>query len=499
MLVAGFASFCLVYFLIMVGAARLADRSQFELAGSSYVFTCFFFISFFVSLVLFAYFNLIDCKPKQKQRLLIASVCKCLSVLLTCGLILSAPSLIISVLDATAGLILGASMSYMFISWIKLYSTKQVVSIASNMAIALMAASFIYTAVVSFESIFALCVVSVMAAVSEVLLCYTGFKKHGLIIGNNQNFTIDESCRKTKLDIDSNKAETSIKLSKISINIDLLQLMAIFFMLGFVLDNLRQLAFSSFNIESNLFDFAIITACAVLVCFLFIVVVFGFDKFNKLPRYRISIIVLPLVATSIVFLYYFEGASWLTYYGVSYITFMILDVYVWVLLCTVNGTSKVSYPWVVCLSAGFLFMGRFATSLVNNFALTTTENLSIKNAGEPIVVLFMLTLVLVLLIAASAFKSFFGGRKQPITQLANDDFSPAIKRAQIASNKYELTKREEEILVLLLEGRTYKGMSDLLFISINTIKTHSKNMYNKMGVHSKQELLELLDKLIDTN
>lgn len=61
-----------------------------------------------------------------------------------------------------------------------------------------------------------------------------------------------------------------------------------------------------------------------------------------------------------------------------------------------------------------------------------------------------------------------------------------------------LTKRETEILSLIAEGKTYTQISDELFISKETSKTHIKNIYAKLQVKSKSEAIAKAnqDKLI---
>ncbi len=51
----------------------------------------------------------------------------------------------------------------------------------------------------------------------------------------------------------------------------------------------------------------------------------------------------------------------------------------------------------------------------------------------------------------------------------------------------ELTKRELEILDLLVQGFTYKTIADKLFISSQTVHEHIKHIYQKLQVHSKSE------------
>ncbi|WP_176719890.1 LuxR C-terminal-related transcriptional regulator [Desulfuribacillus alkaliarsenatis] len=59
---------------------------------------------------------------------------------------------------------------------------------------------------------------------------------------------------------------------------------------------------------------------------------------------------------------------------------------------------------------------------------------------------------------------------------------------------YKLTDREMEITELLVRGYTYKAIAKTLFISENTMKYHAKNIYQKLNVKSKMELIRLLSR-----
>uniref|UniRef100_A0A7C9JR41 LuxR family transcriptional regulator n=1 Tax=Muribaculaceae bacterium Z82 TaxID=2304548 RepID=A0A7C9JR41_9BACT len=61
------------------------------------------------------------------------------------------------------------------------------------------------------------------------------------------------------------------------------------------------------------------------------------------------------------------------------------------------------------------------------------------------------------------------------------------------AERFGLTKREREILGYLARGRSAKYISDTLVISDNTTWAHIKRIYAKTGVHSKQELMSLVE------
>ena len=64
--------------------------------------------------------------------------------------------------------------------------------------------------------------------------------------------------------------------------------------------------------------------------------------------------------------------------------------------------------------------------------------------------------------------------------------------AQVVA-QYGLSAREADVLVLLARGRDAAYVAEELVISKNTVRTHMKNIFAKTGVHSRQELIDLVE------
>jgi DNA-binding CsgD family transcriptional regulator len=56
---------------------------------------------------------------------------------------------------------------------------------------------------------------------------------------------------------------------------------------------------------------------------------------------------------------------------------------------------------------------------------------------------------------------------------------------------YSLTKREAEIAEYVCQGLSNKRISETLFISLNTVETHLKNIFKKTGITNRTSLLAL--------
>jgi DNA-binding NarL/FixJ family response regulator len=52
---------------------------------------------------------------------------------------------------------------------------------------------------------------------------------------------------------------------------------------------------------------------------------------------------------------------------------------------------------------------------------------------------------------------------------------------------YQLSEREKEILLLMVEGHNYKAIAEKTFISYETVRTHVKKIYKKLHVASRSE------------
>jgi len=86
------------------------------------------------------------------------------------------------------------------------------------------------------------------------------------------------------------------------------------------------------------------------------------------------------------------------------------------------------------------------------------------------------------------------GIAHKILQLVqNNDLVPLKKNVAPLTGKdlFDLTQREQEILRLLVNGLVNKEIGSRLDISINTVKKHVINIYNKLHVNSRAEALHL--------
>jgi DNA-binding CsgD family transcriptional regulator len=72
--------------------------------------------------------------------------------------------------------------------------------------------------------------------------------------------------------------------------------------------------------------------------------------------------------------------------------------------------------------------------------------------------------------------------------------APSLQqRCAVLGKTCNLTEREAEILPLLGRGYSASYVADMLVVAESTIRTHRQNIYRKLNINSREELLDMLD------
>lgn len=96
-------------------------------------------------------------------------------------------------------------------------------------------------------------------------------------------------------------------------------------------------------------------------------------------------------------------------------------------------------------------------------------------------------------IAESIIDLYNGG--SPMSAAIARKVVSAFNRKEAQSSEYDsLTAREKEILDFLEDGLRYKEIAGKLFLSVETVRTHIRNIYEKLQVQSRTEALNKVKK-----
>ncbi len=67
---------------------------------------------------------------------------------------------------------------------------------------------------------------------------------------------------------------------------------------------------------------------------------------------------------------------------------------------------------------------------------------------------------------------------------------PEFKLDTSLLDRYGISKREYEVLELIAQGLSNREIAEKLFISLNTVKTHSSSLFSKLGARRRTQALQ---------
>ncbi|WP_251230402.1 response regulator transcription factor [Adlercreutzia aquisgranensis] len=139
-----------------------------------------------------------------------------------------------------------------------------------------------------------------------------------------------------------------------------------------------------------------------------------------------------------------------------------------------------------------MYVGMFAGSVLGMSTQTAVM--------DPTTVLGITLLLFLCLIAASCWlgndKSAgkVWGRRIELTPRGRHD-QLLTRTCQAIADEYRLTAKETEILEHLVRKQTLDQIADALVVSKNTVRTHVRNLYAKIGAHSQSDVYRLFDQV----
>ncbi len=74
-----------------------------------------------------------------------------------------------------------------------------------------------------------------------------------------------------------------------------------------------------------------------------------------------------------------------------------------------------------------------------------------------------------------------------------NSIDPISSKSQLVREAFRLSAREAEVMELIARGNSVARIAEMLVVSENTIRTHSKRIYAKLDIHKRQELIDLIN------
>ena len=182
-------------------------------------------------------------------------------------------------------------------------------------------------------------------------------------------------------------------------------------------------------------------------------------------------------------------------------------------MCTYAGDVVIFYTCAGLIKRfySFRFFKRFFLAFYGVVGISYgSSNLIL--AGGPSTVLLATTIfvglvfVVLLFLSTTLYTKLFAAtwaddyHKIDMSENLEEPDSPEQISEEERMQAYGLTQREQELCVLLLQGLTLQQVASTLGISFHTVSAHNRNIYRKLGIQSRAELMLLfLNKDVPAN
>lgn len=214
---------------------------------------------------------------------------------------------------------------------------------------------------------------------------------------------------------------------------------------------------------------------AVLTCYLLIN-----KKIINIKLIRIIIGILTIITISPTSFNLYTKSTQIAIgntYAIS--AFMYLSVIVFILTISLKYISSVNNKqdkFFLLLIILFAITG-FMESLLNLILQVENSTVTLNNSKAEVLISSIPYLIICIYLIIIIFKSILSQKNITTEELIESGFSP----------------RESELILLILDGHTNNRISELLSISIATVKTHINNIFKKANVSNRFELAKIIE------
>ena len=171
----------------------------------------------------------------------------------------------------------------------------------------------------------------------------------------------------------------------------------------------------------------------------------------------------------------------------SLVSFALIELATLMLFASTASMLQLSISTVYGMGRAGRALGAFVGSLAGNVFVSAESS----SPFNQIKIVFLVVGCEILLILAFVFAI---RRSERAPQEANAYPASIDDACRAVQDQYRLSKRELDVLILLAKGWTQERIQEELKIARSTAATHINHVYQKLQVHSKQEVINLVER-----
>lgn len=175
------------------------------------------------------------------------------------------------------------------------------------------------------------------------------------------------------------------------------------------------------------------------------------------------------------------------------VCYMAGSIYIKVLCARQSTAHEMPASCATGLSFGCIFFLVGLGFALNKGLLTVFGSSAASSLAFSVIALYLVVIACVLALARKAFSKNPTQANGVTPALVLDVISETDLRSNEAlCTQYRISEREMDVIVLMMGGESIAAISKALLLSENTVKSHIKKIYSKLGVHTKDEFRQLI-------
>lgn len=258
------------------------------------------------------------------------------------------------------------------------------------------------------------------------------------------------------------------------------------FMGGLMLQisGMQDISLSTFQ-QTSLWASAAAIACLLIPALLV----------RKLPSLtRVYSVALPVSAAGFLLLPLIWNAAGGIVNAFAQVGAMVAGIILWCMLADAAHRTRTSPVFMFSAALLVTNIAQLAGTLVGYAQAGTLRQGDIALTAVALVSVYLLLMAAIVLFRSRGAGAASLAAEEAAEDLASVSPEEALcQRCAVLAERYGFTPREGDIFLLLAQGYTMPAVSERLFVSENTVKSHVKRIYQKLGIHTRSELLDLVN------
>jgi DNA-binding NarL/FixJ family response regulator len=172
---------------------------------------------------------------------------------------------------------------------------------------------------------------------------------------------------------------------------------------------------------------------------------------------------------------------------------MVAGIILWCLLANISRETRLSPFLLFPIALSITDAADLIGEVIGMLHVDTIAQSDIALTTVALVAVYLLLMAALFIFKDKSFTKLEAESHEKALAIAVQPETVVAARCDEIADLHRLTSREGDVFILLAQGFTVPVISEKLYVSENTVKSHVKNIYQKLGISARSDLIELVN------